>query len=373
MRVDANRFSARAGRPIVRKRTSVILLVLATALGGCPADTRMTRGYSTVPEFRSAFEDPSAIGRPFLEHLRTIGGGEESERAADDRGEFGFIGGIGLLPNGRLMVSDQGLRRVHVLGADGRHLGFAGDEGQGPGEFISPGPIAVLDSAVIVFDQRQGRASVLDPDLEFRWSFTPPSVFLKAFAAGPGNTVLMTAPGESTQVARLSLSGEVLGHLAPVPAGARRIRGPYAADPGAACAMDDSTIAYASSWILEIVGFEVPEAGVRWARRYRSDILRPEPSREPGIEGELPGGGVLGLACGNGYLVHGAINLRRREVEYNLFGPTGESLARQRFDADSDSVFPGFIAGLRGDTLVTFRTRPVPTVSFYLVHPPTAQ
>ncbi len=373
MRLISRRSSVRVGGFFVRRCTVFVLLALATALGGCSADARMTRGYSTVPEFQREFEDPSPIGRPFLEHLKTIGGGGENERTADDGGAFGFIGGVGLLPDGRLLVSDQGLRRVHVLGADGRHLGFIGDEGQGPGEFINPGPIAVLDSAVIVFDQRQGRASVLDPELGFRSSFIPPSVFMKALVAGPGSTVLMTVPGESTQVVRLRLSGEVLGYLAPVPAGARRIRGPYVADPGAACAVDDSTVAYASSWILEIVGFEVPGAGVRWAGRYRSEILRPEPSREPGVEGDLPGGGVLGLACGSGYLVHGAINLRRREVEYNLFGPTGISLARQRFDADRDSVFPGFIAGLRGDTLVTFRTRPVPTVSFFRVHVPAAQ
>jgi hypothetical protein len=373
MRLNAWRSSVRAGGSHVRKRTGVILLALATALGGCSADARMTREYSTVPEFRREFEDPAAIGQPFLEHLRTIDGGGEGVRAANDSGAFGFIGGVGLLPDGRLLVSDQGLRRIHVLGSDGRHLGFIGGEGQGPGEYISPGPIAVLDSAVIVFDQRQGRASILGPDLEFRSSFTPPSVLLKALVAGPGSTVLITVPGESTQVLRLRHSGEVLGHLAPVPAAVRRIRGAYVADPGAACAMDDSTVGYASSWILEVVGFDVSGSVVRWAGRYRSDILRPEPSREPGVEGELPGGGVLGLACGNRYLVHGAINLRRRVVEYNLFGPAGESLARQRFDADRDSVFPGFIAGLRGDTLVTFRTRPVSTVSFYRVHAPAAQ
>lgn len=75
---------------------------------------------------------------------------------------FGEIPDVSMLPDSGLAAVDRQAREVHVFGADGRFVKALGGEGEGPGEFLDPIAVDVVDSRILVWDWRQSRVTAFD-------------------------------------------------------------------------------------------------------------------------------------------------------------------------------------------------------------------
>lgn len=64
------------------------------------------------------------------------------------------------LPDGRIVLLDEGALRIHVFGPDGDHLRSLGRGGSGPGEFESTTTISVIGDSIYVYDRSRARLSV---------------------------------------------------------------------------------------------------------------------------------------------------------------------------------------------------------------------
>ena len=79
---------------------------------------------------------------------------------------FGMIVDATYLTDGRIALMDILRRKVLVYSGDGKFLGSAGCDGEGPGEFISPYSITYLsDGGFAVSDIQQGKVVFFDSDL----------------------------------------------------------------------------------------------------------------------------------------------------------------------------------------------------------------
>lgn len=85
-------------------------------------------------------------------------------------GQFQYVGGIGIAPNGDVWVVDGEL--VQVFDAEGNFLKKIGEPGSGPGQFASPGfPFFDADGNVWISDFRNSRVTVWSPDGTFIRAF----------------------------------------------------------------------------------------------------------------------------------------------------------------------------------------------------------
>lgn len=79
-----------------------------------------------------------------------------------------------LLEDGRIAVANEGSAEVRIFDAEGGHLVSVGREGAGPGEFQTvSGLHRYRGDSILVWDRRQGRATVLDPSGEYARVITP--------------------------------------------------------------------------------------------------------------------------------------------------------------------------------------------------------
>ncbi len=79
--------------------------------------------------------------------------------------QFGQIGGIAPLPDGRIVVLDQQAQELRIFGPDGAHLRTVGGPGSGPGEFAAgAGPVLVSGGdTLLVPDVTNQRLNRYDP------------------------------------------------------------------------------------------------------------------------------------------------------------------------------------------------------------------
>lgn len=85
--------------------------------------------------------------------------------AGPDALQFTSIVGAARLPSMQYVILDRTEPSVRWFGADGQHLGSAGREGEGPGEFTGPRRLAISGDTVFVYDQRQRRwTTFVGPD-----------------------------------------------------------------------------------------------------------------------------------------------------------------------------------------------------------------
>lgn len=76
----------------------------------------------------------------------------------DENETFGFVTGLTLLADGRLVVADWNERKVRVFSAIGRYQFDIGREGGGPGEFRKPCCLrALADSTLLIGDPQANR------------------------------------------------------------------------------------------------------------------------------------------------------------------------------------------------------------------------
>jgi hypothetical protein len=77
---------------------------------------------------------------------------------------YEISGGI-RLPDGRIVVSDQGSHQLRIFGPEGHFLQSWGREGEGPGEFRAIRLVGRLgEDTLVVVDGRQRRISLFHPD-----------------------------------------------------------------------------------------------------------------------------------------------------------------------------------------------------------------
>jgi hypothetical protein len=91
------------------------------------------------------------------------------------------VAGAALLQNGSVVLANAGTHELRYFDLSGAHLGSAGRQGEGPGEFMSlslVGPFA--GDSLLVWDLSQRRFSVFGPKGPFVRSFQAPEGF------GPG-------------------------------------------------------------------------------------------------------------------------------------------------------------------------------------------
>ena len=101
--------------------------------------------------------------------IRRLGGSTQSPA------RFRSPGGLGVTPEGRLLVTEPDLGRVQVLGPDGTTLLIIGQPGDGPGQLNHPRDVAARqDGLIVVADTGNQRLAAFDPDGAFlgQWNQT---------------------------------------------------------------------------------------------------------------------------------------------------------------------------------------------------------
>jgi len=125
-----------------------------------------TRDSGSVDTARGATLEPTA------EEVYRVG-----SMSGDAWDGFTRISSLAFDAEGRLVILDQGQRRVHIVAPDGSHVRSFGTTGDGPGEFRSPSGVAVLEDGRIVVSDG-GHSSFL--------TFTPEGRWLRSHSMDPG-------------------------------------------------------------------------------------------------------------------------------------------------------------------------------------------
>ena len=87
---------------------------------------------------------------------------------ADTSHEFSGVSGAVRMPNGAIVMSDNGSRQLRWFSANGKRLGTSGRRGAGPGEFIGRITVARLGAdTVVAWDEKLARWSVFDSSRRF--------------------------------------------------------------------------------------------------------------------------------------------------------------------------------------------------------------
>ena len=137
------------------------------------------------------------------------------------------------LKDGRLVVVNRSSRQLLMFGRDGEFLRSIGRRGEGPGEFVDPIELGVVDGdSIVVWDWGLGRLMLFGPDGSYGRSvrLQPPVVnptgyvgMLGQQGIAIGNHDLrpfkMQLTAQFLQVLRYSWSGELLDTLATLPYG----------------------------------------------------------------------------------------------------------------------------------------------------------
>jgi hypothetical protein len=124
-------------------------------------------------------------------HIGVLDGAEEYV--------FGDVGGIVLSEEGLLYVLDVQVPAVRVYDTEGRHVRTFGRRGGGPGELAQPTGMGILpDGRVLVSDPRNTRVNVYSADGEPLDSWPMPGGFFSS------DQLHVTASGEAYVVAMLS-------------------------------------------------------------------------------------------------------------------------------------------------------------------------
>jgi len=127
------------------------------------------------------------------------------------------VTGVARLTDGRIVVLDRGWRELRFYDDTGRFQGSAGRAGEGPGEFRSPGRLALLPGdSLVVFDRGLQRMSVFTDWGDFVRSHpvAPPEVFGTWEAEGltdGGDLLITTFVGDDPRVPGSYFAEEVVG------------------------------------------------------------------------------------------------------------------------------------------------------------------
>ena len=117
----------------------------------------------------------AAVGSAAILGCMTEGSEKSSDAAIDATGSIevladgstglvGEISALALSESGMLFVTDRITSAVHVFDTLGRHVRTIGKKGQGPGEFLGPRGLAIVDSSIVVIDEGNARLQTLSAE-----------------------------------------------------------------------------------------------------------------------------------------------------------------------------------------------------------------
>jgi hypothetical protein len=346
-----------------RQPHHLALLLLLLLLLGCEATSSSLDVFSVAHAGRPVREvEFTTVERLDLERILSLGEPDGPEQ----RG-FGQITDVALSADGSIFVADALNQRVGAFSSDGAFRRWIGRRGSGPGEFLQPFRVVTLGEKLAVYDLRLGRVAVFDTTGTFLSAFPVSSTLVEGLAAAPPDGILLTASlGDSARVYRYDLHGTRTGRYIVAPKADASLTGEGSLPPpGLVCLSPDSLLVYANPWIYEIVALEPNSGRLEWVRRYRSAVVRPlGPAGTHATNRQ--GASLLGLECGTDRIILAYLDMERQELYYDFLDPDGTSRSRLRF-VRSDGEFPGFLADLRGERIVTFRGRPYPQVFVYQI------
>lgn len=147
------------GSPLDRIVTALVVLGLLTGCrgGGADAGARVSVEDSAGVRTVTIRTDPGEV--PELE-LSADPGVRIRGSSSSPGPTFVRLGEGVWLPDGRIVVLDDGALQIHVFGPDGDHLRSLGRRGSGPGEFESMTTISVVGDSIYVYDRSRARLSV---------------------------------------------------------------------------------------------------------------------------------------------------------------------------------------------------------------------
>jgi len=365
------RIGAVGGQSTLSLGASVTILV-ATTLAGCRgvADSKdVASEFSVAPDVAAStlrrFPDTPSVRLRRSFRLGALDGSPDQT--------FGFITDVGLDPGGNLYVVDAHLQRISVFDTEGRFVEEWGRAGAGPGEFVEPYSIAVLDSTVAVFDARTKRVELFSVHGRFERQITVGPVAEANLSRGPEGVIAMSLSMAVSDTAALvgldpdSLGIRVFLHAPPITA---QLYGPYFSEPGASCGTARGDLLYANPWTYEIVRIDWLSSPS--IRRYvrRSSILTAVDPPTTAVGPSVQRGAVLGLGCDSRYLILASMDPSDGRFAYDLYSSRFKPLARFAFRLEDDSTgltIPGFVGDLRDGRLATYRDTPNPQVFVYRI------
>jgi len=318
----------------------------------------------SVDARRSTFQRGAFPRRPSVELLQvfSIGRLEGPEEQM-----FGIVFDADLGPDGSVYVVDPQYRRVGAYDSAGGFRRWIGRTGQGPGEFMAPVQVVAFDSTIAVYDNQLGTISIFDTAGVFLRSFLVPVGFVEGVARSPFDRILVaSALVDTAQVLYYDSRGTALDAFFEAPTIGRLVRKDLPPRAGRVCAID-SKILFANPWIYELALLDPMQRSYTWVKHWSSQVLRPVASDTMGRSVTEQGAAILGLECDSNYIVLAYFHLQTERLWFDFFDTSGNPLARLEFDRRREGPFPGAVAALRGDKLVTFRTRPYSQVFVYRV------
>ncbi|MGH7471767.1 MAG: 6-bladed beta-propeller [Longimicrobiales bacterium] len=278
-----------------------------------------------------------------------------------DEHEFGHVVDADLA-GGRIIVVDAAHARVSVFDTAGKFIRHMGRVGSGPGEFMRPMSAAVLDSLIAIYDESLARIIVFDTSGTFRQSAQISTYLAEDLVAGPSGTILVSSKADSSaRIFHYDLQGRLLRKLVQPPRAAFRAGVPELPS-GQICSRSQEVV-YANPWIYELVLFSTADGERRWSKTWPG-ALKDLDERAAEAAVLPPRGFTLGLHCTGRRAVLATLGLTSGKLFYDFFDSDFNMTGRMSFSRTSGE-FPGFIGGLVGERMVTFRTKPFSQVFLY--------
>lgn len=323
------------------------------ALSGCRDSGLDARNYSIGGGFaRPASSFPSKpIAR--LELVRIL-----NSSRGQTFGGLGRLSDASLAENGSVFLTQAAGGPVVVLDSAGRSMREIGEAGSSIKSLLAPSSVALMGQILAVLDERLLEIKVFDTLGTFIRAFRAPAG-ARYIEPASGNTLVVTVATDTALAYRIDLYGNSLARYRQPQVGSATKLASYVPQPGRLCVRGDHLF-FANSWTYEIAAFDLNSSHLDWVVSYPSDVIEPIRT-DQGIEQRAA---LLGLVCTDDLLVLGYLDRKTSIVYYDIFDLNGAPLGRSHALRDSEDL-PGFLAGCRGNRIVTFRTRPFQVVSLY--------
>jgi hypothetical protein len=334
---------------------------LILCLASCkPSDARSR--YSVV--------DPAAIpaaGNLSSEHSFEL---VEILRLGQPVGEapdaFGHITGAAFGQDGGLYVIDSKASQVVSFDSIGRFRRFLGRRGSEAGGLLNPANLSTRGRMVSVYDAAMRAIVAFDSaGALIGRTLTPPGAVFGEMTQLDSTSFLVPVVSRQSSVA---LFNRTTGAIRPA---LRRSAGPDEGSPtrrmdipGHVCVVGEDTAVYANPFIYELVSFAPSVGRLYWVREWNSKLLRPGNTEIPESR-RAPAALLLGLVCDSRTIVVAYLSMASKQLYYDVFDGHGDVVARRTFARSDTSLYPGFVAAIRGDRLLTYRTKPFNQVFVY--------
>jgi hypothetical protein len=166
-------------------------------------------------------QGPSAPRWAMVEETLSVGGKDENDP------DYAFFAerGLAIGADGSMVVLESGLQvpspQLRMYDPDGRFVRHLGRVGQGPGEFVRPGGVAVMpDGRFLLADLQQQRMTVYSASGEFEetWSVPFHQISDGRMWVGPDGTIALEVAGGARPdrwraVVRIAQGGQVIDTL----------------------------------------------------------------------------------------------------------------------------------------------------------------